>query len=259
MPTKPASIARIGASLLGLLLLSQCGHAQSLPARHSVADDPTPSLPTYQSQPEQPSAAGVPFGPPPPPAAAAGATTYTPTSGDAVQGRGPIEPPAQPSENAFGYDTPIRGCFEGHVYALPPNSHKLPTEYEALDSLATLYACEWNIPTRQWQQGFPNLPERFEWFAVKYTGTFSVPRAGPYRFRIYSDDGSRMRIDGHVVVDNDGIHPPRTQSGDINLAAGEHALTLEYFQGPRFGITLQVYVTPPLGSEMIFTSRAAAQ
>jgi len=41
----------------------------------------------------------------------------------------------------------------------------------------------------------------------------------------------------------------------IELAAGDHSLVLEYFQGPRYEIALQVFVTPPGGTEGIFSVR----
>jgi hypothetical protein len=54
---------------------------------------------------------------------------------------------------------------------------------------------------------------------------------------------------------NDGQHPPTSASGSIMLSAGDHELVLEYFQGPRYLIALQVWVTPPGGSEQIFSVR----
>lgn len=54
---------------------------------------------------------------------------------------------------------------------------------------------------------------------------------------------------------NDGQHPPTSASGSITLTAGDHELVLEYFQGPRYLIALQVWVTPPGGTEQIFSVR----
>ena len=61
--------------------------------------------------------------------------------------------------------------------------------------------------------------------------------------------------DGNPVVMNDGVHPPKSVSGSVTLSAGDQELVLEYFQGPRYHIALQVWVTPPGGSEQIFSVR----
>jgi hypothetical protein len=165
-------------------------------------------------------------------------------------------PPSAPPENEFGYDTPVAGCFEGKVYALAENTRKLPEEYNTLTQLSVVYACEWNIPQHDWHQGFPNLADRSEWFAIHYSGPFTVKVPGTYRFRTSSDDGTRLFIDGKVVVDNDGVRPMRSVAGTVELSASRHDLTLDYFQGPRYSIAMQVYVTAPGASEHLFTARA---
>jgi hypothetical protein len=167
----------------------------------------------------------------------------------------PIAAPDAPPENEFGYEVPIAGCFAGDVYGLPEGTKRLPQEYEGLEHLTTLYACEWNITARYFAKGFPHLADRFEWFAIRYRGTFRVDQTGKYAFRALSDDGSRLQIDGQTVVDNDGAHPAVSRTGDVMLAEGEHSLTLEYFQGPRHHLALQLFTTPPGASERIFTAR----
>ena len=67
-------------------------------------------------------------------------------------------------------------------------------------------------------------------FAVKYSGVITIPKPGKYTFFTTSDDGSRLYIDSHAVVDNDGVHPAAEQQGDVELAAGDHAIVLTYFQ-----------------------------
>ena len=80
-------------------------------------------------------------------------------------------------------------------------------------------------------------------YAVQWTGYLRAPAGGIYRLATRSDDGSRVWIDDQLVVDNDGTHGAGNQvSGTIALAAGLHALRVEYFQvgGPAsFEITCQ--------------------
>jgi len=187
------------------------------------------------------------------------AATPTPTPSPAgptpEQLETPKSPPADPPDNVFGYEEPVLGCFEGQVFPLAVNAPKLPTSYDALTPVSVLYACEWNIAPRSWDQGFPGVADRFEWFAIRYAGAFRTGTAGEYEFRLSSDDGAKVTIDGKLVVDNDGQHAPREARGKLQLAAGDHQMVLEYFQGPRYQINLQLWVTPPGKPEELFTVR----
>ncbi len=166
-----------------------------------------------------------------------------------------IDPPPTPPENVFGYEEPVRGCFEGVVYPLSSGADRLPRNFSRLTGISVVYACEWDIPTRDWGQGFPGVEERFEWFAIRYTGSFSVQQAGTWKFRISSDDGAKLYVDGKVILDNDGAHPPQQKSVKVPLSAGDHDMVLEYFQGPRYHINLQLFATPPGGEEGVFSVR----
>jgi VCBS repeat-containing protein len=96
-------------------------------------------------------------------------------------------------------------------------------------------------------------------FAIRYTGEIFVQTAGNYTFQTGSDDGSALLIDNNVVVDNDGRHNFRTESGTVFLTAGYHDIEILYFedegqqglavhvQGPDTGGTL----TELFESEMV--------
>jgi len=167
----------------------------------------------------------------------------------------PIDPPAEAPDNVFGYERPIRGCFEGIVYPLRANTQRLPTAWGSLQALSAVYACEWDIPTRAWSDGFPGVSDLFEWFAIRYSGSFVVETAGTWTFRLSSDDGTKLFIDGKEIIKNDGVHSPQVKVGTARLTPGEHEMVLEYFQGPRYHINLQLYATPPGGEEGIFSVR----
>lgn len=61
-------------------------------------------------------------------------------------------------------------------------------------------------------------------------GWITVPAAGVYRFWLSSDDGSRLWLDERLVIDHDGLHGATAAWGEAPLAAGRHALVVEYFQ-----------------------------
>jgi len=84
------------------------------------------------------------------------------------------------------------------------------------------------------------LGEAEEHVARRYTGYVRVPEDDAYLFELDSDDGSRLYVDGELLVDNDGLHGPTKLSGVTALAAGWHALRVEWFNktgGQVLGLT----------------------
>ena len=71
--------------------------------------------------------------------------------------------------------------------------------------------------------------KRNEQIAFRFTGLLTLTRSNTYTFFVTADDGARLWIDGRLVVDNDGVHPPQEKSGNLDLGAGEHSIALSYF------------------------------
>ncbi len=147
------------------------------------------------------------------------------------------------STTVFGTTLPSDGLC-GRVYELIQGMKYLPY-FTFMKPLATLYTKSLNIPTQDFSQGFPGLPNLKEWFAIDYQGAIWISKAGPYRFQLTSDDGSKLFIDGIAVINNDGIHPPRTEEGEIDLKKGSHRIRVSYFQGPRYELSLVLSVARP--------------
>lgn len=82
-------------------------------------------------------------------------------------------------------------------------------------------------------EGFTNRivlpPHRNEQFGLRYRGLVNAQESGSYSFHLTSDDGSKLYIDGKLVVDNDGVHPLRQANESVRLEAGDHNFTLLYF------------------------------
>ena len=66
-------------------------------------------------------------------------------------------------------------------------------------------------------------------FALLAQGYIKVPKDNNYVFRLISDDGSRLTLDGEVLIDHDGLHGARAKDGEILLKEGYHPFSLEYF------------------------------
>eukprot|EP00286_Rhodomonas_abbreviata_P015439 CAMPEP_0181327790 /NCGR_PEP_ID=MMETSP1101-20121128/22308_1 /TAXON_ID=46948 /ORGANISM="Rhodomonas abbreviata, Strain Caron Lab Isolate" /LENGTH=1838 /DNA_ID=CAMNT_0023436511 /DNA_START=117 /DNA_END=5629 /DNA_ORIENTATION=- len=66
--------------------------------------------------------------------------------------------------------------------------------------------------------------------AAVWSGVIFIENPGEYTFSTESDDGSHLWIDGVQVVDNDGLHAPRTVSGKRNLEGGYHVCKADFFE-----------------------------
>ncbi len=153
----------------------------------------------------------------------------------------------------FGTTVVIPSGLRGAIYHIHHNANKLP-RFEKLKSVGTIYTTSLNIPPQDFQQGFPGVSKRFEWFAIEYTGRFWIAKPGEYRFALTSDDGADLYIDGQLVIDNDGQHPPSTGMAAVTLRGGIHQIRVPYFQGPRYQVALQLHVAPPGGELRIFST-----
>jgi hypothetical protein len=76
-------------------------------------------------------------------------------------------------------------------------------------------------------------------FAVRWTGFLIIDRTGMWKFKLESDDGSKLFIDNDEWIINDGIHSMKAKYGKGKLVKGQHHIRVEYFQGQKSsGITL---------------------
>ena len=151
----------------------------------------------------------------------------------------------------FGGSTYQAGALRGDIYFLPNGTRALP-DFNQIQPVGSIYTHSLNVPNQSFTKGFPGVTDRFEWFGIRYTGGFQVYQGGEYQFRCVSDDGSKVWIDGQLIINNDGVHPARGVSGKIYLTPGHHSIQVDYFQGPRTMVCLGLYMTPPGGTEQLF-------
>jgi outer membrane protein OmpA-like peptidoglycan-associated protein len=159
----------------------------------------------------------------------------------------PCAAPAHP----FGSAERTAVSMEGRIYDLPQGAGQLP-DFSQLKSVGSIYTSAWDVAPRSFTDGFPGVTDRFEWFAIDYQGSIYVPATGAYHFRLGSDDGAILYLDGREVINNDHMHPYMEAQGDAQLTQGMHAFRLSYFQGPRDFVGLRLWVTPPGGVQKIF-------
>jgi len=142
----------------------------------------------------------------------------------------------------FGTTVVIPSGLRGLVYYLRPGEAWLP-DFSRLKPAGVIYTTSLNVPPQDFSLGFPGISNRYEWFAIDYTGRFWIQTPGEYQFSLTSDDGSKLYIDERRLIDLDGMHPPETQFARIKLDCGLHYIRVSYFQGPRFQVGLLLSVS----------------
>jgi beta-glucosidase len=82
-----------------------------------------------------------------------------------------------------------------------------------------------------WGQGAPADGLPVDHYSVRWTGTLTGPATGAYTIGLTSDDGSRLYLDGNLVIDNWRDQGAHTQTAVVNLTAGEvHQVKVEYYE-----------------------------
>jgi cytochrome c2 len=90
------------------------------------------------------------------------------------------------------------------------------------------------------------IADRHSDYGLRFEGYFYAPKAGPYRFRLGSDDGATLIVNNEEVINVDGRHPVITDEQTIELGEGIHQVIVNYFQAGG-GADLIGQVTYPSG------------
>jgi hypothetical protein len=151
---------------------------------------------------------------------------------------------AQDPVVTFGTTVVSSSGFRGDLYFLKDTTTKLPN-FGKMKPVGSIYTPVLRVTPREFSGGFPGVTERVEWFAIDYNGRFWIEQAGKYDFYLLSDDGSKLYIDGHTVINNDGLHGSLERTGSIKLKPGVHQIRVSYFQGPRFHLALVLEARRP--------------
>ena len=88
-----------------------------------------------------------------------------------------------------------------------------------------------------------------------YTGWIEIPTTGFWTLSTSSDDGSKLWIGDDLVVNNDGLHGMVTVAGTRALAAGKHALRVEFFEAGGGAGLIMRWSGPGQGTEVVPGSR----
>jgi hypothetical protein len=153
----------------------------------------------------------------------------------------------------FGTTVVDSSGLEGRVFFLDPGTQKLPN-FSRRNPVGSVYTTTLNVWPQSFSEGFPSISDRFEWFGIAYVGKFWIEIPSQYRFSLLSDDGAKLRIDGKLVINNDGVHPALAASAAATLTRGLHSIAVDYFQGPRFTVALVLAIARPGEAWRIFNT-----
>ncbi|MFC7758457.1 PA14 domain-containing protein [Catellatospora bangladeshensis] len=93
-------------------------------------------------------------------------------------------------------------------------------------------------------------------FLAQVIGNLNITTAGSYAFRLTSDDGSELKIDGAMVIDHDGLHGATAKEGAVTLTTGYHALNVNFFEATG-GQQLTLEWRPPGASAYTLVPNSA--
>lgn len=146
----------------------------------------------------------------------------------------------------------------GHIYEGKSQWNNIETYFiEGYRHPEEVYFSNFNIPKRSFNSGFGQANQflkdskgekLIEWFAIKVTGHIALPEneeSGFYHITSTSDDGIQILVNGKKIINN-----PNTHAVTIDCASEliylekskELPFELNYFQGPRYHIALQVLI-----------------
>jgi hypothetical protein len=178
---------------------------------------------------------------------------------------GPVFDPAQTLCDPFKTNSPQardRGLI-GNLLYLDDTQPRYSQVSDYIDNAhiveATLYLDRLFTPTRPFDRGFftesGDLVQTesgntlYEYFAVRVESQLQLganEQPGYYQLALLADDGAVMKMpDGaggqKIIVNNDGFHPTRmgcaTEAVYLDHTT-KIPITVEYFQGPRYHISL---------------------
>ena len=85
-----------------------------------------------------------------------------------------------------------------------------------------------NFSVYNWN-GFANSGVK-DYVGARFKGYLYVPIAGDYTFALTTDDGSRLYIDGDLIINNDGNHSSKRVEGSVTLSQGFHRIQTNYYE-----------------------------
>lgn len=167
------------------------------------------------------------------------------------------------AEVVYRKGCPMRGALDAvpdSVLRTPDGRPGLRAEYFAnprLEGAPAVVRTDSNVDF-DWGGGAPAAGIGADDFSVRWTGTITPPRDGECALSIYSDDGSRLFVDGRKIVDFWTDHGPDGRQATVRFRGGRaHAVRIEYYE--KSGGALMRFGWAPPGGDLIAQAAEAAR
>ena len=93
-------------------------------------------------------------------------------------------------------------------------------------------------------KNFDDISGQADHYALKFEGELIVPKSGEYLFETIIDDGGDLKIDGDLVIHNEGEPGIGNERAMINLTEGTHQIEVTYYE-EVWASTLAIYYEGP--------------
>ena len=232
--------------VLGLLAIQACTAEYSL----RLTSVPVPQVSDVPSEPA-PGGDPTPVGDPPVGVSPANPANQTPVVCDPFAAGNIIAPEYGLKAELFAIADPNEAwqVFRSKDYQTP--GRKIDLE---------VFVSELNIPSRRWSNGFATEggqrlkvlkngveEDLVEWFGLKFVSSLKFNETGYVQLAVISDDGVTVDViesgqDYRTLFEVEGFHPPELKVAkrllDFTTANKKIPIVVNYFQGPRFHISL---------------------
>jgi hypothetical protein len=145
----------------------------------------------------------------------------------------PPQPPTKPPPTSL-----VPGMKE-EVWYKKYGMRRLPTSWSSPSFTRGVSKIDYRSTGSPWS----GLTERDN-FAVRWTGEVKLDAGGRYEWCTRSDDGSKMIIDGSLIVNNDGLHGMRMRCGWKTSGVGYNKFEAQMFERGG-GAGMEVYYSGP--------------
>lgn len=155
------------------------------------------------------------------------------------------------TEGDFKFDTWIRTATKNEMMYHFPNNELYPNDSSVLIPAKQIDVKENGVAYKYYEGEFNSVKDILEetpidegiqnnfsidsakaedHFAYEFNSYLKIPEKGLYKFKVSSDDGAVIYIDGQEVINNDGSHTLSSKEGIIGLEAGFHEIKVLYFE-----------------------------
>lgn len=116
-----------------------------------------------------------------------------------------------------------------------------------------------NVTSQTWENSFPLFPVSSslrnlkEWYGIVCEGTWESRKEQEITISLGSDDGAKLYLDNSLQINNDGLHAPQTLTKKINVVKKDYPIKIEYYQGPKVQIQLELKYESATDSKQYMT------